>query len=158
MPLDGCIKLAQVGAETSARRAAGACAGHITVRLRHYALSHLSRLVFHAGVFADPELAENYFLMGHNDNDIESGISLALHYLEDQSFQTQKEGVDVLFGLADRNVPDALYYLSTCYARGVGVEANAEHARGMLQDAADMGHIQAKQELDELNKESSSGL
>lgn len=48
---------------------------------------------------------------------------------------------------ADQGLPEAQYTMGCCYLRGLGVEANPEEGRRLLESAASLGYAPAAEEL-----------
>ena len=54
---------------------------------------------------------------------------------------------------AEQNYAPALFYLGWCYTEGVGVQKNIKEAVEWYNKAASLGSVNARQNLEELQKE-----
>ena len=68
-------------------------------------------------------------------------------------FATYAQTLEECQQAAEQNYAPALFYLGWCYTEGVGVQKNIKEAVEWYNKAASLGSVNARQKLEDLQKE-----
>lgn len=96
------------------------------------------------GVPADTKIAKELLAEAAKKDVPEALLYFGILYLEEKRWP---DAVKVFSCLAEKNMPDAQYYLGLCYENGLGVKKNGNVAAQLFQKSADQGNKRALYKL-----------